>query len=224
MEKKECISAWLDAVRPFGDVLEIGSGVPESLIQAFRLKSYRKIDQEPWQTALPRLGNFDFILYSRKVLDKGHAEEGTLLLKEGKKALKQAEEMVPGLTAVRYTDHDLEAFCGQLKEAQMPFLSRFLSDLLDNGQITEEQHEKLAKKYHLKKEATKKVAPVEDHLFECIQECLKHMQKRSRFSCLIGDHSKYDDPRFFEHFIANPSLDYQEKPCGNSNYLLIEVL
>ncbi|HEX2582948.1 MAG TPA: hypothetical protein VHL30_02405 [Chlamydiales bacterium] len=224
ISKKQCLEAWLDEIRPFGDVLEIGSGPPLPSIRAFHLKSYTRInlEKEPWQTALPPLGSFDFILYNDKVIERAHVETGNLLLQEGKKALQKVREAVPELAQIRYSDRDLDAFSQQIHEAQKPYLSRFLAELLENGQITEAQQQRQIEKYHLKK--TKAHKPVlEDHLFECIQECLKHMWKGSRFSCLIGVTSKYEDPQFFEHIIANPSLDYQEKPVGNSNYMLIEV-
>jgi hypothetical protein len=226
ISKKHCIEAWLDEIRPFGDVLEIGLGPGIKNLQAFHLKSQKKIDleKEPWQTALPPLGTFDFILYNGKVIEKGHVEEGNLLLKEEKKVLQKLHQAVPELSQIRYSDRDLDAFSEQLKDVQKPYLARFLEELRENGQITEAQHERQIEKFHLKKIGPKKGATVEDHLFECIQECLKHMRKGSRFSCLIGVASNYEDPRFFEHIIANPSLDYQEKPAGKSNYMLIEVL
>ncbi len=226
ISKKQCIEAWLNEIRPFGDVLEIGSGPDLFSLQAFYPKSYTRInlEKESWQTALPPLGSFDFILYNGKVIEKTHVETGNLLLKEGKKTLQQVQEAAPELTQIRYSERDLDAFSQQIGEAQKPYLSRFLAELLENGQITEAQYERQIEKYHLKKNASPKNAVLEDHLFECIQECLKHMWKGSRFSCLIGTASKYEDPRFFEHIIANPSLDYQEKPVGHSNYLLIEIL
>jgi len=219
---KKWIEAWLDEIRPFGDVLEIGAGTLP--LEPFRPKTHIHIEKDGWQKELPRLGTFDFILYTAKVIEKAHAEEGSLLLKEGKKTLQEVQKIVPELSKIRYTDRDLDPFCEQMKTAQKPYLSRFLSELLENGQITESQYERQIEKAHLKKEPLKKGAAPEDTLFECIQESLRHLRKGGRFSCLIGEASKFEDPKFFEHIITNPSLDYQEKPAGNSNYLLIEKL
>ena len=224
--KKQCIEAWLDEIRPFGDVLEIGVGHPLSSIEAFHPKSHLRLDleKEQWQKALPLLGIFDFILYNGRVIEKAHVETGNLLLQEGKKTVQKVQEAIPELSRIRYSDKDLDSFSQHLGEAQKPYLSRFLIELVGNGQITEEQHQRQIEKYHLEKRGRKKSAVTEDHLFECIQECLMHMRKGSCFSSLIGAASKYEDPRFFEHIIANPSLDYQERPAGSSNYMLITML
>jgi len=225
MSKMKSIESWLDEIRPFGDILEIGLGAPLPL-KPFLPKSLTHIDleQEGWQRKLILLGSFDFILYNGKVIDKAHVEAGSLLLQQGKKTLQSVQENLPELSKIRYTDRDLDAFCQEIGEKQKPYLSRFLSELLENGQISEAQYQTQIAKNHLKKIAPHKIREQTDHLFECLQESLKHMRKGSRFSCLIGASSKYEDPRFFEHIITNPSFDYQEKPIGDSNYLLIEML
>ena len=218
---KKCIEAWLDEIRPFGHILEIG-GKTALPLQPFRPSSYTRI--ESWQTDLSPLGTFDWILYNGEPIEKAHVETGSLLLKEGKKVVQGIQEMIPQLSKIRYTDRDLDAFREQMGAAQKPYLSRFLSELLESGQITESQYERQVEKGGLKKSVPPKATAQEDTLFECIQECLRHMLKGARFSCLIGAASKYEDPRFFEHIIANPSLDYQEKMVGTAQYLLIEKL
>lgn len=156
---------------------------------------------------------------------------GHLLLQEGKKVLKSVAEAVPEITKMRYSDKDLEAFCEEVGQFYLNHLSRFLSQLRQNGQITQEQHERMIQKYHLDKtEVELETFQEPSTLLPLIQECLKnHMRAKSRLICFLSSNdSKYEDPQFFDQIITNPSLDYQEKKLHlgteEFNILLIEKI
>ncbi|HSX03434.1 MAG TPA: hypothetical protein VLG76_01760, partial [Rhabdochlamydiaceae bacterium] len=139
-----------------------------------------------------------------------------LVLQRGKEVLAMVEKELPQLKTIRYSDHDLDEFYQAVGRFQPEEMPRFLSELKANGQIQNEQYERMIEKYHIQRETPKINVLVErrvDHSFAFLEACLKkHMQKGSRFSCFSNDPtSKYENPQFFEQIITNSDLDYQEK-------------
>ncbi len=232
------MKSWIDEIAPHGDILEIGFGSASTYIQSFRPNSHTVInlDEEAarrlssehpaictikncWQDALPRLGMFDLILYHGNT-DMHLAQEGMNILSIGKEVFQKIQESFPQLSTIRYSDQDLDQFYQQVDQIQRPSLPKFFSELLRNGQMSELQYQNIVSKYQLPLVESKSM--MIDHLFEAIQESRKHLRKNGRFSCLIGDSSRYEDPQFFEHLIANPFLDYKEKTADQSTFLILE--
>ncbi|PIS03443.1 MAG: hypothetical protein COT85_00225 [Chlamydiae bacterium CG10_big_fil_rev_8_21_14_0_10_42_34] len=194
------IQKLIETLHPFGDVLEVGFGKCSEEIQKYHPKSHTiittdskahswakkhptvKIVDDIWQGALPSLGVFDTLFFGIDPVES------------------------PFLAKMKYSESDVDVFCKTVTEKEA--LSRFLSELEQNGQIDLALKEKMIKKYHLSHEkppAAKRSGQMLDFLKHCIDS---HMRKKSRFSCFLK--SELDDPQFFDEIIVNPFLDYRE--------------
>jgi len=182
-----------------------------------------KIIENTWEVALPKLGQFNTIFFNNHfltnqddVLNYLFSNEIATASNTAKELMNEIEKRMSEVTA-QYSDKEIEAFyqkVGQFNKHEMP---AFFHKLMDNGNISEEQYKSILKKHSLNPESGKnKVSTkrkVANEMFTCLQECLKnHMQKGSRFSAYLYDHtSKYSDTRFFDQVITDPNLDYAEK-------------
>jgi len=262
--EKPYMHACIDALKPFGDVLEIGFGLAYSAerIQSFHPKSHTIIEFHPevakkarewakkyphvtivedtWQNALPKLGIFDCIFFddyplqSEEEMQKMEKESAysNLLLQKGQAIVRDAEEAIPFLTEMKYSDDDLAFLMKEVPldaKDQVVQFARFLKELCERGQISEDQLQSkiafLVKENKLSSEeidalfvkAEKKepfaFAGTSDRLFRFLSECLQsHMRNGSRFSCFLSSPaSKYEDDRFVNEIIANPFLDFHEE-------------
>lgn len=262
--EKPYMQACIDALEPFGDVLEIGFGLGFSAqrIQSYHPKSHTIVECDPevaakarqwakdyphvtivedtWQRALPTLGVFDCIFFDDYPLEseeemqqmQSQSAASHLVLEQGKKVLQQAEQAVPHLRQIRYSDADL---AGLLKE--IPLDSKevslqcaiFLKELLENGQITQMQLEaaqralvqqKALSQQEMdaifKSEENRKpfaFAATGDRFYRFLSACLiAHTRNGSKFSCFLSSPvSKYQDERFVQEIILNPNLDFHEE-------------
>ena len=262
--EKPYMHACIDALKPFGDVLEIGFGLAYSAerIQTYHPKSHTIVEFHPevaararewakrypnviivedtWQNALPSLGVFDCIFFddyplqSEQQMQKMQEEsaQSNLLLQKGQAVIRDAEKAIPHLAQIKYSDADLTSLMQEIplhqKEVGMQF-ARFLKELSERGQITEDQLKNTLKTLIAEKklsaeevdfllEKTEKKEPfafngTNDRFFGFLSECLtSHMRKGSRFSCFLSSPvSKYQDERFVNEIIANPLLDFHEE-------------
>ena len=205
---EQYITQVIEALHPFGDVLEVGFGPSSKVIQKYLPRTHTIITLDPavdgwgekhpsvkvihdeWEGALPSLGVFDAIFFG---IDP---HENPLFQK---------------LPKFRYTDSELESFCESAKSADPIQLSRFLAELEQNGQITEEQFRKMVHKYGLKKGGLPP-AIRSDQLAQFCKRCISfHTRKGSRISCFLKDFiSPSLNREFFVEIVTNPALDYKE--------------
>lgn len=191
------IKSLMKALKPFGDVLEVGFGEASKEIQKYHPRSHTlitrdeeafewaqshpvKIIDQIWQAALPALGVFDTIFFGL------------------------VDPILP--MQMHYTDAILIEFCNGVKNKLA--LSKFLAELEQNGQITTEQKEEMIRRYkltHEKPPLIKQAGQILPFLKMCIEN---HMKKGSRFSCYLKN--ELDDPQFFNEIVVNPMLDVQE--------------
>lgn len=234
------IDALIEGLHPVGKVLEIGFlAYSSKRIQSFHPKHHTILESDSeiaakasdwakgnpaisviqgrWEEALPKLGVFDAIFFNdfKPSIEEEKAqcrEVGSLVVEKGKKIVSQIKEEIPQLVKFRYSNSELEEFLGQVGKSQSAQLSIFIHELLENGQISEEQYEHLVHQYHLEKKGRKCIEK-EDPIMRFLKLCLKkHMHKGSRFSCFCAHPlSKYEDPEFFETIITSPHFSYQEK-------------
>lgn len=190
----------IGALRPFGDVLEVGFGASSKEIEKYHPKSHTIISSDPeavnwakdhlgvkviadiWQSALPELGVFDTIYFG---IDP---------------------ESYDFLIRFKYTNDELDLFCKTVVEKE--YLAGFLVELEQNGQITQEQLEQNLKKYKL---SPAKPAPRKrsKEMIHFLKSCLlSHMRKGSRFSCYLK--SEIDDEEFYDEILVDPSLDIRQ--------------
>jgi precorrin-6B methylase 2 len=254
--------ACIDALLPFGDVLEVGFGCGYSAthIQTYHPKSHTIIEYHPvvaerarewakdypnvtiiegtWQNALDSLGVFDCIFFDDYPLEgeeqmqkmQDISDTSSSLLKEGQELIAGVEQQMPFLKSIQYTREDIASFLAMLEKehASAEHLYRFLSELKEREQITEELFEQtlqyLLEKGFVRKEEIEALAKKQtattfssrgpsDRLMEFLSKCLnKHMRKHSRFSCFLSDPaSTWENSQFFQKVIANPDLDYREQ-------------
>lgn len=211
--KKVYHKALIEALQPFGDVLEVGfDDYTADLIQTYHPKSHTIVEFNPekarewskkyhhihivegsWENALPKLGRFDAIFFhaelrTKKSKENPFLEDAVIALKEGKRLLSDIEKDLPELTKLLYSDHDLDALADQTPPSQYPNLARFLIELEANGQITKKQRSRLVEAKKLPKEKGKTVIEkfdeVQDSAFHFFEKCrAHHMKKGSRFTC-----------------------------------------
>ena len=242
---KPYIESFVDQLHIFGDVLEIGFalGYAADRIQSHKPKHHTIIEADPkvaakavkwaaknpaitiiqdtWESALPRLGVFDHVFVNDfapeiEARKAQCCDTGNLLVKKGKEINAMVHELIPDLTRMKYSDSDIDAFFSQVGLGQKNELSYFLQELRGNGQISAEQYEKMATKYHLEKKeakASKKIIKQTDCGFRLLLMCLeRHMRKGSRFSCFSSSTiSRFEIPEFFDAIVTNANLDYQER-------------
>lgn len=197
----------IEALKPFGDVLEVGFGKATKEIQTYHPRTHTiiasdeeasdwaqsrsaKIIDEIWQTALPSLGVFDTIFFGL------------------------VDPILPMM--IQYTDAILIEFCEKVKDKLA--LSKFLAGLEQNGQITKEQKGEMTQRYSLPDEkppVIKQAGQILPFLKMCIED---HMKKGSRFSCYLKN--ELDDPQFFDEIVVNPILNVYE----NGRIIVIEKL
>jgi hypothetical protein len=210
------ITALMEALHPFGDVLEVGFGAASKEIEKYQPQSHTiivpdgqealqwaknhpsvRVIEDVWQSALPQLGVFDAIFFG---VDP------------------QASPLFERMAQIRYTDHNLALFCQEVAGADKKHISRFLAELEQNGQISAEQREAVVKKYHLTHEKPP-AAKRSNEMLLFLKACLSsHMRKGSRYSCFLK--SELDDSQFFNEIVVDPTLDYRE----NGRIIVIEKL
>ncbi len=123
------------------------------------------------------------------------------------------KQQIPQLTDIRYSDQDIDDFFEHVGRSNLKEVPRFLAELKQNRQISEEQYERVVQKHQIERITLTYVQSCVDPCFAVLEACLKkHMRKGSRFSCFCNNpSSKYEDAQFFEHIITNANVDYQEK-------------
>lgn len=205
----------IELLRPSGDFLQIGFGKKNiaSKCIAFHPKRYTLIESDPfelekakewmkhhphvtllaelWQNALPSLGLFDTIYCE----------------------LTEMGGLWPDLARFRYTDHDLEILSDSAAKTSSPQLFRFLHELSHNGQITEEQRDKMIGKYKLEGEVPK-IKKSCRQMVACLKLCLDaHMRKGSRFAAPLDLSIAYDDPLFVQ-IATDPFVEIRDAGDG----------
>lgn len=251
--EKPYLEALIDALHPSGRVLEVGFGLgfsseriqfyhptehiiiehrPEDVAKAQRFAKkhpHVTVIQDTWQNALPKLGVFDAIFFNdfepdREVEIQQIRQMGGLIASKEKEMNNLVAEKIPHLTTIRYSDQDIEDFYEQVGKNHPQDLARFLFTLKSNKQISEEQYQKMLKKYKLEKNEIANVptqAPAKqqfDQTFPFFEACAKkHMHKGSRFSSFsMNPLSKFENPQFFDHVITSPDFDYHEETISVS--------
>lgn len=257
--EKPYMHACIDALRPFGDVLEVGFGLGYSSerIQCYHPKSHTIIEYHPviaararewakkyanvtiiedtWQHALSQLDEFDCIFFddyplqSELDVEKMQKESNysQMLLKQGKRLLTEVEETLPFLSEIKYSDKDLLGLLQEVPQDQTFQFARFLKELGARGQISIDQLQMLLERMVgeerisreeadallIAKETTKPCEKPNERLFTFLNRCLaSHMRKDARFSCFLSSpESKYQDEKFVNEIIVNPSLDFHEE-------------
>ena len=182
--EKPYLEAIVNALRPHGEVLEVGfeSGFAATLIQRCSPKKQTIIESHAktahlanewsrghkdvcviegtWQQTLPKLGVFDAIFFNERSLESlsdrtQKQQAGNLALKKGKETFAFVDEKLPGLQEVRYSDQDIEKFYEIIGKRHRDQMSYFISELKMRGQISKEQYEKYLQAYSLQRTEVK---------------------------------------------------------------------
>ncbi|MBM3192001.1 MAG: class I SAM-dependent methyltransferase [Chlamydiae bacterium] len=259
--EKPYLEALIDHLRPSGNVLEVGFalGYSSARIQTFHPKHHTIIESDPkiasqarawaaahenisvisgrWADLLPSLPTFDTIFFndchsSTFPLDRAAEKSAHHLVQQGKDLIATIHNTFPHITGLRYSADDLDTFFANLDNGADPSqISRFLYELMQNGQISEAQLDRVTAKHQLQKYVAKPHLN-QDPMLVFLKACLQHhMHKGSRFSCFSSNPlSKFEYPEFFDSIITNPAYDYTETlmsvevPEGCSYYPYKEAL
>ncbi|OGN63798.1 MAG: hypothetical protein A3E80_06770 [Chlamydiae bacterium RIFCSPHIGHO2_12_FULL_49_9] len=239
MLKKRNKKALLDALAPFGDVLQAGFGNGDLAeeMQKFQLRSHTiiepdpslakkarkwaakqpavKVIEEPWEIALRGLGVFDSIAF------EGFASQ---TLVDGEERFQEVHEKIPGLLKVRYSDSDLDAFCKAVDPQMKGKLSVFLAELEQNGQVDAKQRKGMVRKHKLKEVKIERFSfPT---IFFFLKRCLaSHMRKNSRFAARVQEAlPKAAERALFDEVIVNPLIGYREVDLVQGKLFVVEKL
>jgi len=177
--KKSYVNALIKALRPSGDVLEIGFGLGDgaAFIQQSKPKSHTIIESDPhlakeaekwaskypnvkviadsWQNALPKLGNFDAIFYNDYPIDneidliQSLSSEDANLIAQRSKELLTILETELAQVEAAYSDHEIDEFYDQLGHQNPNELFKFFGKLKEHGHITPKQYDHVIKKYQI---------------------------------------------------------------------------
>jgi hypothetical protein len=198
---------------------------PEAAINAIQWAAKRPhitIIQDTWQNALPQLGVFDAVFFNDfttplTTIDTQGQNSARSALQKGKDLLADVIKTLPQLTRICYCDTDLDEFFQSVGSFDPDAMSRFLHELLCNGQISQSQYDAITEKYQLQKISNPNPPSMQinaiDPLLPFLRICLeKHMKKGSRLSCFsLSPLSKFENPEFFDLVITNPNYDYREE-------------
>ncbi|HEY5260262.1 MAG TPA: hypothetical protein VIJ46_06400, partial [Rhabdochlamydiaceae bacterium] len=184
--KEPSVKALMDPLLP-GKILEIGfgSGYSAKRIEVIHPKQHIIIESDPdtaasavrwagsnprigiiedtWENALGDLGVFDALFFNLSTSDAPVAREtGNLIVKQGKELIDKVNEQLPQLAKTRYSDADIDYFFTQLGQHMGKEKTKFIHDLKENGQVTDEQYEKIIAKHHLQKIEPRPLPPEEN--------------------------------------------------------------
>jgi len=239
--ERSYLEALIDRLRPSGTVLEVGFalGYSSIRIQSFNPTHHTIIEADPaiasnanrwasqydnvsviqgkWKDVLPTMGVFDAIFFNDFTPDcapEKSREIANLTVQKGRDLISNIKKSFPQITAIKYSDVDLDEFFNCVGRFDILQMSSFLHELFKNGQISESQFDAAITKYNLEKLASCSTTPEPkvDLSLAFLKTCLKnHMRKGSRFSCFSGSPvSRFENPDFFDSIITDPSYDYQE--------------
>jgi hypothetical protein len=180
--------AFLEAHPPRGDTLQIGGSK-----RAF--KGVGKYKYIGWGKSLEKLGTFDTLLmFPTRVFVE----------KKPPAFVRKIEEQF-SLQEIRYSDADIEAFLSSLSVKTDPaHVLHFLGQLQRKKNITREQYDRFAKRLG------GEVLAEDDHFFETLTVCLKHMNPGAVLRAFLPGIFTYDDSKFFERIAVDPYLEIEE--------------
>ncbi|PJD97638.1 MAG: hypothetical protein CK425_03150 [Parachlamydia sp.] len=186
--KKSYVNALIKALRPSGNVLEVGFGLGDgaSFIQQSKPKSHTIIESDPhlakeaekwaskfsnvkviadsWQNALPKLGVFDTIFYNDYPIDNEIDLIQSLSTEDANEIAKRSKELLEMLETelaqveAAYTDHEIDEFYQQLGYQNPTELFNFFEKLKEHGHITPKQYNHVIKKYQIEEPKVKSPA------------------------------------------------------------------
>lgn len=226
--EKPYMEACIDALRPTGNVLEIGFGLgySASAIQSFPIHSHVIIEYDEtviergnkwaenkqgvqfihgtWQEVLPSLGMFDAIFFDDYPIER----------KPQKNPLEDIS-----IETQAITDEEIDGFITLLKNKEMEviedaYLAKFIASLpIEASKKTYLQKECEKLGIHLENSIEEPVfSQRTDRLGTFLEMALPHLNVGGRFSCYLEDVvSLYDNPYIFEHIICNPNYTLSEK-------------
>lgn len=220
------LEAFLREHLPLGDILEIGYSPNRSkTIAKLQPKSHLIIEKEhvneakklanvlvgSWREVLEKLSSkFDLIFYDEEeafeTVEHKVMKRANLLLNEGKALLNKIEMTFPQMKTLKYSQREIDLL---LEKTCPEKLAPFLSNLMEQGQITKDLYQAFLKKHGLEKPTSKS----RSDLYSIVDECLKnHLRANGQFFCLSSSTvSKYENAKFFENIITNPDYDYLEE-------------
>lgn len=175
---------------------------------------------QPWPI---HKGQFEVIVIHRnlslfqKPLSSDARDRALQALSREKEIQQMVASQVPQLTTMRYSDQDLVEFCAAVPAQEKRYLSRFLGQLYEQGQIALDQYDRVLASEGLEKATAcatqeKDQATLEQDLFiRVVLYCLEHcMHSGSRLGAFLRV-SNYEEARFFDQVITNIDVDYFEE-------------
>lgn len=177
--KTSYLELLIDALQPFGDVLQVGFGLDDSAtrIQNYKPKSHTiiesdsqiagkaklwgskyenvKIIQDSWQNGLSQLGSFDIIFFNDYPLESEKEILGQLNPEEASAITSNAKTVLEQLekkisqTTTPFSDKEISDFYQKIGKFNVNELTKFLRKLKDKGNISNIQYEKAIKEYQL---------------------------------------------------------------------------
>lgn len=176
--KKLYVEALTNALKPTGDVLQIGFGTDFTAeqFQKQHPKTHTIIEANPemaeaakkwankkeniniikgqWRTVLPKLGTFDAIFFNEYPLEHEIAIMNFLFPEDAHKTSKEVKKLINSVEeqlsqlSLQFTDKDIEDFYQNIGQHYPNKMPAFFQKLKDNGNISKAQYDHAFKKYH----------------------------------------------------------------------------
>lgn len=182
MKSEILIATCIEALKPRGDVLEVGFDAAE-MIHAYHPHSHTILAADPqvakkarawaeehphvtvieksWHEALDDLGIFDSIFFGDVIMEmQRETKEASTIVSAGQRRIEEVAAKIPFLRMVKYSNQDLEFLLTFLRSQgalEGPPLIRFLLELERDKQISTPQLETLLKRLEKEKVVTAKM-------------------------------------------------------------------
>ena len=229
--EKPYMQACIDALKPSGDVLEIGFGLGYSAdyIQTYPIKSHTIIECDEtvlarahawakdkpnvtilagtWQDLLPTLPIYDTIFFDDYPL--------TLSAPSYEQELSQIASETAQYQPSSYTDQDLQYLLDNMRggdKLPQSFYETFFNKLLKDAHITQKQYDWVFSQLQFTPEPPLQDRGPGDRLFEFLRPAIaNHLRIDGRISCYIErTESLYQYTEFRNLIINDPFLDFTE--------------
>ncbi len=189
-----------------------------------------EIVQSSWEEALQSktklLGTFDAVFYNdppdvleKELWQRQPQEEVKSIATHATQLLKALEGELAQMT-ITYSDSEVDQFYEEIGKHQKGELLTFFTTLKKYRFITDKQYKRALKKFSIstdEKASEKEMAQSTSqeiekfiHFISFWKDRLSHPGSRLT-SYFLSPISLYEDPKFFDHVITNPYLDYQEQ-------------
>lgn len=182
--------------------------------------SFIEIISQNLQQHLENFGPYDVIFIHAlkensipKALSKEEIIQAKDLLNKVQDLKKSIHNEIGDLSAIRYTDEDLENFFAEFIDHDSKNLAQFILQLESNGQITKQQKVKFLSRVQMELQYSFHFSWDLDSCLDCLEN---HLKEKGCFLGVVNQKEDfYENPDFLEKILTNSNYDFEERFCEN---------